>query len=145
MHNPRIMYCSVACATHNVAHNKSGPRITLRIMLRVVKHKARIIHTYCVRAEFHFPIIRVQYFGHLPPCSLLSLTMQGEPKEAVPCALLVHECCIIICVRPQQLFYPRRIAARHRRLLCFRLSCGRKVLEKGRIRELILAWVSKVV
>lgn len=41
--------------------------------------------------------------------------------------------------------YPRRFAARHRRLPWFRLSCRRKVLDTGksRIRELILGWVPK--
>ena len=36
-------------------------------------------------------------------------------------------------------------AARHRRLPWFRWSCGRKVLDTGklRIRELILGWVPK--
>ena len=42
-------------------------------------------------------------------------------------------------------FYPRRLAARHRRLPWFRLSCRRKMLDTGksRIRELILGWVLK--
>ena len=71
-------------------------------------------------------------------------TYFGKWKPLARLGTLLDECA---ADRYRNLANPRRLAARHRRLPCFRLSCGRKVLDTGksRIRELILGWVSEVV